>query len=95
MTSSTRRAAPAAAYDVFRKDAVACASGGEFEAQIADCAQVLPDGPTLGRCTCRQALAGDPLCGNVTRAVRNFCENPSKLPIAVGSDDGRITRRVK
>jgi uncharacterized protein (DUF924 family) len=43
----------------------------------------------------RQALAGDPICGNVTRAVRQFCENPTQLPIAVGTEDGRITRRVK
>ncbi len=81
--------------DIFRKDVVACQSGGEFDAQIADCKNVLPEGPTLGRCSCRQALSGDPLCGNVTRAVRNFCENPTKLPIAVGTDDGRIGRRVK
>ena len=82
-------------YDIFRKDAAACQSGGDFDAQLADCKATLPDGPTLGRCSCRQALASDPLCGNVTRAVRNFCENPTKLPIAVGTDDGRITRRVK
>ena len=71
------------------------ASGGDFTAQLADCKAALPSGPTLGRCTCRQALLGDPLCGNVTRAVRNFCENPTKLPVAVGTDDGRIQRRVK
>ncbi len=82
-------------YDVFRKDAATCQNGGDFTAQLADCAAVLPAGPTLGRCTCRQALLGDPLCGNVTRAVRNFCENPTKLPVAVGTDDGRIQRRVK
>jgi 5'-nucleotidase / UDP-sugar diphosphatase len=82
-------------YDIFRKDAATCQSGGNFDAQIAECQAVLPEGPTLGRCTCRQALVGDPLCGTVTRAVRNFCENPTKLPIAVGTDDGRIQRRVK
>lgn len=82
-------------FDIFRKDAVTCQSGGDFDAQIADCKAVLPEGPTLGRCSCRQALVNDPLCGNVTRAVRNFCENPTKLPIATGADDGRITRRVK
>ncbi len=82
-------------YDILRKDAVACQSGGDFEPQIAACKALLSDGPTLGRCSCRQALVGDSLCGNVTRATRNFCENPTKLPIAVGTDDGRITRRVK
>lgn len=82
-------------FDIFNKDATACQNGGEFEAQARDCAAVLPDGPALGRCSCRQALAGDPICGNVTRAVRNFCENPTLLPIAVGTEDGRITRRVK
>lgn len=86
---------PCSCYDVFRKDAATCQSGGDFTAQLADCKAVLPSGPTLGRCTCRQALLGDPLCGNVTRAVRNFCENPTKLPVAVGTDDGRIQRRVK
>lgn len=81
--------------DVFRKDTVACANGGEFGPQIAECQAALPDGPALGRCNCRQALAGDVICGNVTRTVRNYCENPTKLPIAVGSEDGRISRRVK
>ncbi len=83
-------------FDVFRKNAVACQAGSEdFTAQAEFCKSVLPAGPTLGRCTCRQALLGDPLCGNVTRAVRNLCENPTKLPIAIGTDDGRIQRRVK
>ncbi len=83
-------------FDVFRKDVGACQAGSDdFTAQAAFCQGVLPEGPTLGRCTCRQALMGDPLCGNVTRAVRNLCENPTKLPIAVGTDDGRIQRRVK
>ncbi|MFZ5440995.1 MAG: bifunctional metallophosphatase/5'-nucleotidase [Myxococcota bacterium] len=82
-------------YDVFRKNQAACNNGGDFTGQIAECANVLPAGPALGRCTCRQALAGDPTCGYVTRAVRNFCENPTLLPVAVGVEDGRIGRRVK
>jgi hypothetical protein len=86
---------PCTCQDVFNLDQAACANGGDFNAQIRDCAAVLPDGPNLGRCTCRQALSKDPICGNVTRAVRNFCENPTELPIAVGAEDGRIARRVK
>jgi 2',3'-cyclic-nucleotide 2'-phosphodiesterase (5'-nucleotidase family) len=86
---------PCTCQDVFNLDQAACSNGGDFNAQIRDCAAVLPDGPNLGRCTCRQALSKDPICGNVTRAVRNFCENPTELPIAVGAEDGRIARRVK
>ncbi len=62
---------------------------------ITTCFLGLPNGPWLGKCSCRQALAGDPLCGNVTRAVRNFCENPTSVPVASGVEDGRIGRRVK
>lgn len=82
--------------DVFRQDRAACANpGGDFAAAIAECRAALPEGPFLGRCTCREALAGEAICGNVTRAVRNFCENPTALPIATGAEDGRISRRVK
>lgn len=81
-------------YDVFRKDATAC-QGEVLADQLNSCASILPDGPALGRCNCRQALAGDPVCGNVTRAVRNLCENPTLFPIAIGTEDGRISRRVK
>ncbi|MFO0597616.1 MAG: bifunctional UDP-sugar hydrolase/5'-nucleotidase [Myxococcaceae bacterium] len=86
---------PCSCYDIYRQDQATCQNGGDFKAQIADCEATLPDGPPLGRCSCRQALANDPVCGNVTRAVRNFCENPTLLPIAVGVEDGRISRRVK
>ncbi|HEY0880044.1 MAG TPA: bifunctional metallophosphatase/5'-nucleotidase, partial [Archangium sp.] len=81
--------------NIFRKDAAACPSVGDFNAEAASCLRDLPDGPTLGRCSCREALSGATVCGNVTRAVRNFCENPTRLPIAVGAEDGRISRRVK
>jgi 2',3'-cyclic-nucleotide 2'-phosphodiesterase (5'-nucleotidase family) len=81
--------------NIFRKDAAACPSVGDFNAEAASCLRDLPDGPTLGRCSCREALSGAAVCGNVTRAVRNFCENPTRLPIAVGAEDGRISRRVK
>jgi 2',3'-cyclic-nucleotide 2'-phosphodiesterase (5'-nucleotidase family) len=81
--------------DIFRGNAEACPGVADFEAEKARCLGSVGAGPTLGRCTCRDALAGAPVCGNVTRAVRNFCENPTKLPIAVGAEDGRISRRVK
>ncbi len=80
---------------IFNRDAVACPAVGDFDTAIRDCAALLPDGPALGRCSCRQALANDPVCGNVTRAVRNYCGNPTALPVAVGAEDGRISRRVK
>jgi 2',3'-cyclic-nucleotide 2'-phosphodiesterase (5'-nucleotidase family) len=86
---------PCSCFDVFRKDQATCANGGDFTDQINQCVAALPEGPPLGRCSCRQALAGDPTCGNVTRAVRSFCENPTALPVAVGTEDGRISRRVK
>jgi len=80
--------------DAFRR---AEQSGGveQIDQRIADCRASLPSGPVLGRCGCRDALAGVPTCGNITRPVRNFCENPIALPIAVGVEDGRISRRVK
>jgi 2',3'-cyclic-nucleotide 2'-phosphodiesterase (5'-nucleotidase family) len=81
-------------YDIFRKDAATC-QGEVLPEQATQCSALLPEGPQLGRCNCRQALAGDPLCGNITRAVLNFCENPTLIPIVVGAEDGRISRRVK
>ncbi len=80
--------------DVFRREAK-CGEGPPLEARVQACLTQLPAGPVLGRCGCRDALAGLPACGNVTRPVRNFCENPMALPIAVGLEDGRISRRVK
>lgn len=59
------------------------------------CAAALPAGPQLGRCGCRDALAGKPECGSVSSATRIFCENPTAMPIASGTEDGRIARRVK
>ncbi|NMO17296.1 bifunctional metallophosphatase/5'-nucleotidase [Pyxidicoccus fallax] len=53
-------------------------------------------GPYTGRCTCRDVLAGgNPVCGNVTPQLRNFCENPTSMSIADAVEDGRIGRRVK
>jgi hypothetical protein len=80
--------------DAYRRDEK-CGIGEQIDARIAECNASLPAGPVLGRCSCRDALAGVPTCGNITRPVRNFCENPIALPIAVGVEDGRISRRVK
>ena len=76
--------------DVFRK--VGPCSTPE---RVAACLGSVPAGPALGKCTCRDALNSDPLCGNVTNQIRSFCENPTALSIAVGTEDGRIARRVK
>jgi hypothetical protein len=81
--------------DVFRGNADACSAGGPLADQKAQCLAQLSAGPTLGRCACREALAGDVSCGFVTAAMRNFCENPTSLPVAIGAEDGRIQRRVK
>lgn len=78
--------------DIFR-GAEAC--GLALDQQKQDCLAKLPEGPPLGRCGCRDALAGKPECGNVPTATRTFCENPARMPIAVGVEDGRIARRIK
>ncbi|MEW6433204.1 MAG: bifunctional UDP-sugar hydrolase/5'-nucleotidase [Myxococcota bacterium] len=78
--------------DIFRRSA---ACGLDLEGQVDTCLAALPLGPSLGRCGCRDALAGNPECGNVPTATRNFCENPTAMPIAAGVEDGRITRRIK
>ncbi|MBX7096755.1 MAG: bifunctional metallophosphatase/5'-nucleotidase [Myxococcaceae bacterium] len=62
---------------------------------VAECVAMVPPGPALGKCSCREALAGDVVCGNVTSQERAFCENPTRLAVAVGVEDGRIVRRVK
>ncbi len=76
----------------FRGDDKACASPKDVAAQ---CAKTLPAGPDTGKCSCRDALAGNPVCGTVTRAIQNFCENPTRIPVATGIEDGRIGRRVE
>jgi hypothetical protein len=60
----------------------------------------VPPGPSLGKCSCRDALTIDPYthvsnCGYVTTQTRNFCQNPTGLSIAVAVEDGRIGRRLK
>ncbi len=59
----------------------------------ATCA--VPQGPYTGRCYCRDALSGAQQCGSVTVQLKSFCENPTKMPIANATEDGRIGRRVK
>jgi hypothetical protein len=76
----------------FRNDTSACPAPKDVADQ---CQRELPPGPFTGKCSCRDALAGDPICGNVTRAVQNFCENPTRIPVSTGIEDGRIGRRVK
>jgi 5'-nucleotidase / UDP-sugar diphosphatase len=59
------------------------------------CVPQMPAGPNLGKCTCKDALAGAAVCGSVTSQILAFCENPTAMSIAVGVEDGRIARRVK
>jgi hypothetical protein len=86
---------PCSCADVFRKSTSACGGDASFDALAAACVASLPVGPALGRCGCRDALAGKTECGNVTRPVRDFCENPTAVPVAMGVEDGRISRRVQ
>ncbi|MBX5481774.1 MAG: bifunctional metallophosphatase/5'-nucleotidase [Myxococcaceae bacterium] len=61
---------------------------------IAQCSEFR--GPTWGTCTCADVLMGNTqACSSITPPLRNFCEAPRKMPIAIGSEDGRIGRRVK
>jgi 2',3'-cyclic-nucleotide 2'-phosphodiesterase (5'-nucleotidase family) len=55
----------------------------------------VPSGPYTGRCNCREVLAGAPECGSVTQQLKNFCQNPTAMPIATVLEDGRIGRKVK
>lgn len=80
--------------DAFRKEP-GCGEGTALTDRQQACLSALPDGPTLGRCACKAALAGEAVCGFVTQAARNFCENPTRFPVATGVEDGRISRRVK
>jgi 2',3'-cyclic-nucleotide 2'-phosphodiesterase (5'-nucleotidase family) len=69
--------------------------GAPGEAIQAAC-NTVPAGPYTGRCGCRDALAGtNPSCGTITPQLRNFCENPTAMPLANAIEDGRIGRRVK
>lgn len=98
--TDTDEGAHCSCKEVFRNDSRAC-GGLDINAARTGCFnRLLTDeggkgGPNLGKCQCVDALAGNPLCGNVTSQVRAFCENPMSMAIAVGVEDGRIKRRVK
>jgi len=84
--------------DVLKNNDAACGVTAITDAMRAQCQ--VPAGPTLGKCSCRDALTVDPFthvtsCGYVTSQVRAFCENPTGLSVSVGIEDGRIGRRVK
>ncbi|WNG49040.1 bifunctional metallophosphatase/5'-nucleotidase [Archangium minus] len=71
-----------------------CNVEGLTPEKIRDACNV-PQGPYTGRCHCRDALAGAQECGSVTLQLRNFCENPTTMPVANAIEDGRIGRKVK
>ena len=72
------------------------ASGGDFDAEIAGCqCDCCPRARTSAAASCRDALAGDPLCGTSPRSSRPSVRTPPRCPIAIGAEDGRIGRRVK
>jgi len=49
-----------------------------------------------GRCTCQDVLnKNEKACGHINTELRNFCMAPTRTPIAIGEEDGRIGRRVK
>jgi 2',3'-cyclic-nucleotide 2'-phosphodiesterase (5'-nucleotidase family) len=49
-----------------------------------------------GKCNCQEAINVDEkACGHVTVELKNFCRAPTRVPIAVGEEDGRIGRRVR
>jgi hypothetical protein len=59
-----------------------------------------------GKCDCNDVLAstGDEhadeerrtaMCGNVTQALRAFCQDPLAVPIVIGVEDDRISRRLQ
>jgi hypothetical protein len=81
-----------------------CSTAQSFEAAYHEWAKQSPRPEKLegmpdlfaGRCSCEQALNGDEkACGHVTIELRNFCQAPTRVPIAIGEEDGRIGRRVK
>ncbi|MBK7860505.1 MAG: bifunctional metallophosphatase/5'-nucleotidase [Archangiaceae bacterium] len=98
---TSREGLPCSCAEVFRSDTKACGESVDFNVARTYCFTQLKTaaagagGPNLGKCQCVDALAGNPLCGNVTSEVRAFCENPSKMAVAIGVEDARIKRRVK
>jgi hypothetical protein len=86
--------------DVLADNFAKCGLSAFSNEMRAACNRFVPSGPSLGKCSCRDALTIDPFshvsnCGYVTTQTRNFCQNPTGLAIAVGVEDGRIGRKVK
>ena len=81
----------------FKGDTTACPANLSIEERVANCVADLADnrGPQVGTCSCLEAMSHNPACGNVTLSRLNFCENPTAIPIALGIEDNRISRRVK
>lgn len=77
----------------FRGNGTGCAAG--LAGRVAQCLSSLPPGPHLGKCGCRDTLAGIPGCGALTLQTRALCENPMPFAIASGLEDGRIGRRAQ
>ncbi len=51
---------------------------------------------SAGKCTCTDVLNGDErACGHITKELRGYCTAPTRVPIAIGAEDGRIGRRVR
>ena len=74
------------------------AIGADISAEMLAQCNTLP-GPTLGKCSCVDALQArsgvTSICGNVTQTIRNFCTHPTSIAIGSAAEDGRIARRVK
>jgi 2',3'-cyclic-nucleotide 2'-phosphodiesterase (5'-nucleotidase family) len=93
ITAAMSQACGCSCVDVLENRGAAC-GGAVTDAMRADCAMT-HYGPYLGRCNCFRAMSGDPVCGFVTQQARTFCKNPTRMPVAIGLEDGRIGRRIK
>lgn len=79
--------------DVLQGDTEAC-DAADLNDQNRDYCRA-DGGPTLGRCSCAEALSGAETCGHVTRAMRAFCLSPTTTAVISAHTDGRIGRRLK
>lgn len=53
-----------------------------------------------GRCDCNDVLVSDEAhrtaaCGQITRDLVRFCQDPTRVPVVTGVEDGRIGRRLQ
>jgi 5'-nucleotidase/UDP-sugar diphosphatase len=52
-----------------------------------------------GKCDCNDVLAGGDRaaerCGHVTPSLEAFCEDPLQVPVVIGVEDDRISRRLQ